>query len=200
MNRKVIIPITILALVLMVPLVQYTAAPKPQAIPFVGMSLVYYANLNGETEIRTVCVVKYNSTTNCVTIRDSQDWADCMEVDVTTREIISVTGSGPWQLPSYAEYWIPTNVDIGSHVNIVNYDAVVTRSTEMSVDGNTVSVWQLQASGMAANGNLWQDTWYYERKTGLWVGTAWILYDPSGQVLGNWGGHLASTNVVLANG
>lgn len=195
MRKKTMIPIMVLVLVLMVPLVQYTTAPKPQAIPFVGMSLVYYVNIQGETQIRTVCVLKYNSTTNCVTIRDSDDWIDWMEVDVTTREVISC--SGTWLVPFYVEYWIPTNIEIGSHVNILNYDAVVIGSTEMSVDGKTVSAWQLQASGINANGNLWQDTWYYEKKTGLWLGAAWIMYDSSGQGLGNWGGHLGSTNVVL---
>lgn len=199
MNRKIIISIMILALVLIVPVVQYTSAPKPQAIPFVGMSMTYYAIAGGETEIRTVCILKYNSTTNCVTIRDSQDWADCMEVDVTTREIISVTGSGPWQLPAYVEYWIPTGVSIGSHVTIGNEDFVVAGNARMSVEGNTVSAWQLYASGVRESGNLWQNTMYYEKNTGLWLGAAWILYDSSGQVLGNWGGHLASTNVVLTD-
>jgi len=197
MNKKILIPIMVLALVLMVPLFQYATAPKPQTIPFVGMSLVYYANLQGETQIRTVCVLKYNSTTNCVTIRDSDDWIDWMEVDITTREIISVTGSGPWQLPAYVEYWIPTGVSIGSHVTIGNEDFVVTGNARMSVEGNTVSAWQLYASGVRASGNLWQNTMYYEKNTGLWLGAAWVLYDSSGQVLGNWGGHLVSTNVVL---
>jgi hypothetical protein len=122
-----------------------------------------------------------------------------MEVDITTREIISVTGTGPWQLPAYVEYWIQTNIDIGSHVVIGNNDFTVTGNTEISVDGNTVSAWQLHASGINANGNLWQNTMYYEKKTGLWLGAAWVMYDSNGQILGNWGGHLASTNVVLAD-
>jgi hypothetical protein len=192
MNKKIMIPIMVLVLVLMVPLVQYTTAPKPQAIPFVGMSLVYYANVNGETQIRTVCVLKYNSTTNCVTIRDANA---VMEVDVGTREVKWC--SEPWLTGSYVEYWIPTSIEIGSHVNTLIYDAVVIDSTEMSVDGKTVSAWQLHASGTREDGTLWQDTWYYEKKTGLCVGAAWIMYDSSGQVLNNWGGHLVSTNVAL---
>lgn len=192
MNQKILVAIMVLVLVLIVPLLQYTTALKPQAIPFVGMSLVYYANYNGETQIRTTCVLKYNLTTNCVTIRDDDA---VMEVDVGTREVKWCSES--WLTGSYVEYWIPTDIEIGSHVNTFIYDAVVIGYTEISVCGKTVSVWQLHASGTYADGNLWQDTWYYEKKTGLCVSAAWIKYDPNGQVMGNWGGHLASTNVAL---
>lgn len=195
MKKKILIPIMIIVLVLMVPLFQYATAPKPQAIPFVGMSMVYYAIAGGETEVRTICVLKYNSTTNIVTVRDSQDLFDWMEVDVTTREVMSCTGT--MQVPFYVEYWIPTNIDVGSHVNILNHDAVVVGSTEISVSGKTVSAWQLYDHGVTADGRLWQDTWHYEKKTGLLLSAAFIMYDSSGQGLGNWGGHLASTNVVL---
>jgi len=187
--------------VLMVPLFQYSTAPAvfppKQGIPFVGMSLVYFGNNRGDTEIRTVAVLKYNSTTNCVTVRDSQDLLDSMEVDVGTREVKWC--SGTWQSlyptlwPIYVEYWIPTNIELGSHVRILMYDAVVIESTELSVCGKTISVWQLQAY----YGPGHQDTWYYEKKTGLWVGAAWILYDADGRVIANWGGHLVSTNVAL---
>lgn len=196
MNKKIIIPIMLLILVLMLPLIQYATAPKPKAIPFVGMSMTYVAvDWNGNSDIRTVSVLAYDSTENCFTIRDSQDQFDLMTIDVATREVILC--SGTWPVPFYAEYWIPTNIGIGSNVDILDYDAVVIGSTEVSVCGKTVSVWQLHASKMNGDGNLLQDTWYYEKKTGLWVGAAWIIYDSSGDILGNWGGHLISTNVVL---
>lgn len=196
MNKKIMIPIVVLILVLMVPLIQYTTAPKPKAIPFVGMNMVYVAvDWDGNSEIRTVSVLAYDSTANLVTIRDSQDQFDWMTVDVTTREVTWC--SGTWEAGFYVEYWIPTNIRIGSHVDILTYDAVVIGSTEMSVCGKTVSAWQLHASGVT-DGNPWQDTWYYEKKTGLWLGAAWIKYDSSGEVLYNWGGHLVSTNVALA--
>jgi len=200
MNKKILIPMMVLILVLIVPVLQYATAPKPQAIPFVGMNMVYVAvDWDGNTEIRTVSVLAYDSTTNCVTIRDSQDQIDSIKVDVTTREVISC--SGTWPVPFYVEYWIPTNIKIGSHLMILDADAVVIGSTKLSVCGKTASVWEIQIKYTDGKvGEYGQDTWYYEKETGLWVGAAWVEYDSNGEVVANWGGHLVSTNVVLPEG
>jgi len=165
-------------------------------VPFVGMSMVYYGvDWNGYTEIRTVSVLRYDAEANHVIIRDSQDVFDVMEVDLSTREVEHHTGWGSFD-PFYVEYWIPTDVKMGSQIKILNYDAVVIGSTKMCVDGRVIDVWQLQASGENDDGSLWQDTWYYDKKTGLWVAAAWIVWDNDG-VVNNWGGHLVSTNAVL---
>lgn len=170
--------------------VNLTAA-KSRTIPFVGMSLVYYAvGLNGDTEIRTVSVLRYDSEANQVVVRDSNDLVDVIVIDLDTRLVVDQTGS------CYVEYWIPTDVKKGSHVNIGGYDAVVIGSTRMCVDGRVVDVWQLQGYGQDEEAN-WQDTWYYEKKTGIWVAAAWIKWDNEGNVLASWGGHLVSTNAVL---
>lgn len=176
------------------------AKSKPE-IPFVGMSLVYYAvDYNGDTQIRTISVLRYDEATNCVTMRDSflGDW---MIIDVGTREF--VWSSGYWK-PSYVEYWIPTNVKVGSHVGILDSDAVVTGSTVLSVEGNHVRVWELQATYTAGGGSTiyGQTTWYYEKRTGLWIAAAWVEWDENGIPLSdrNWGGHLVSTNVNLIEG
>lgn len=166
------------------------------AFPFVGMSMVYDGvDSGGNTEIRSICVLRYDAVKNHVTIRDSQDVFDVMEVDLGTRVVESHTGWGSFD-PFYVEYWIPTNVGLGSHVKILNYDAVVSGYTNMCVDGRVVNVWQLQASGVRSEG-LWQDTWYYDQRTGLLLSAAWVVWDVNGNVVYNWGGHLVSTNVVL---
>jgi len=174
-------------------------AAKSRAIPFVGMSLVYYAvDWNGETNIRTVSVLRYDSEENQVVVRDSLDSFDVGVIDLDTRLVVDLTGNWPgWPADDiYVEYWIPTDIKKGSHVSILYYDAVVIGSTQMCVDGRVVDVWQLRASGQDEEGD-WQDTWYYEKKTGLWVAAAWIRWDSEGNVLANWGGHLVSTNAVL---
>jgi len=177
------------------------AQRKPE-IPFVGMSLVYYAvDWNGDTQIRTVSVLRYDEATNCVTIRDSS-FGDWMIVNVENREVVWSSG---WK-PHYVEYWIPTKVRVGSHVGILDGDAVVTGSAVLSVEGDRVRVWQLQTTytRTADDGSTiyGQDTWYYEKRTGLWIAAAWIEWDENGIPLSdrNWGGHLVSTNVNLIEG
>lgn len=180
------------------------AQRKPE-IPFVGMSMTYYAvDWNGNAEIRTVAVLRYDPATNCVTVRDSQNQFDFMIVNVENRGI--VWSSGTWELGFYVEYWIPTDIKVGSHVGILNLDAVVTGSTVLSVEGNHVRVWQLQATyTYTADGGATiygQATWYYEKRTGLWIAAAWIEWDENGIPPSdrNWGGHLVSTNVNLIEG
>ena len=175
-----------------------TAIIRP-AFPFVGMSMVYYGvESSGETEIRTISVLRYDSVNNHVIIRDSQDVFDVTMVDLRTREVESTTGwEWPFTKPYYVEYWIPTYVRLGSQVKILNYDAIVTGSTKMCVDGRLIDVWQLQASGPYRDTAYFtQDTWYYDQRTGLLVAAAWIVYDGDAVVY-NWGGHLVSTNAVL---
>jgi len=186
----------IVALAALVPFLLSLVAARRQAIPFVGMSMVYYAvDWNGETQIRTVSVLRYDAGTNHVIVRDSEDQFDVMEVDLGTREVVRHTGGWPYEL--YVEYWIPTNINTGSHVNILSYDAVVVGSTEMRVDGRDITVWKLQVSYQSDGGVSGQDTWYYDKSTGLWVAAAWVEWDSGGNVISNWGGHLVSTNVVL---
>lgn len=198
MNGRTALFFGCLLMLSMVAGINLTAA-KSRAIPFVGMSLVYYAvDWNGVPEIRTVSVLRYDSTENQVVVRDSQDSFDVGVIDLDTRLVVDLTGTWPdWPAEGvYVEYWIPTDVKEGSHVGILNYDAVVIGSNQMCVDGRIVDVWQLQASGQDEGIN-WLDTWYYEKKTGLWVAAAWIRWDSEGNVLANWGGHLVSTNAVL---
>jgi len=200
--------IVLLIAVLMVPLFQYSTAPvvfpPEQRIPFVGMSLLYYTVEAGDSVIRHVCVFGYNETTNCVIVRDSTDWWDTMEVDVNTREIKWCTGKAwiPAQpLTFYVEYWIPTNINIGSHVPIHYWHAVVIGSTKLSVCGKTVDVWQLQASGVTwwqKEDEYFQYTWYYEKKTGLLVSGAFVMFEGYGEIVNpGFAGHLVSTNVAL---
>lgn len=176
------------------------AKRKPE-IPFVGMSLVYNAvDYNGDAQIRTISVLRYDEATNCVTVRDSQDQFDLMIVNVENRGI--VWSSGTFKT-TYVEYWIPTDVKVGSHVGILDYDAVVTGSTVLSVEGDHVRVWELQATYTAGEGTIYgQDTWYYEKRTGLWIAAAWVEWDENGIPISdrNWGGHLVSTNVNLIEG
>jgi len=176
------------------------AKSKPE-IPFVGMSMTYYAvDWNGDAEIRTVSVLRYDEATNCVTIRDSQDSMDSMIVNVENRGIM--WSSGTWKT-TYVEYWIPTDVRVGSHVGILDADAVVTGSAVLSVEGDHVRVWELQATYTAGEGTIYgQTTWYYEKRTGLWIAAAWIEGDEDGIPISgrNWGGHLVSTNVNLIEG
>lgn len=201
MNKKFLIPILVLSLLLTVPLFQYSAKPEEfppkQGIPFVGMSMVFYGvDWEGNTDIQTICVLKYNSTTNTVTIRDSMDACDLMEVDVATREVIWSTGE--YELPFYVDCWIPTDIKIGSVVWVMDYDAVTIGDTQFSVCGKAIDVWILQGSRVIDEyGTISQCTWYFEKKTGLRVGGIWIVYDSEGRVIMNWGGHLVSTNVPL---
>ena len=182
-----------------------TATVRP-AFPFVGMSMVYYGvdsgeggvGSNGNTEIRTISVLRYDADNNHVIIRDSQDVFDVTVVDLRTREVESTTGwDWAFTKPYYVEYWIPTYVRLGSQVKILNYDAIVTGSTKMCVDGRVIDVWQLQASGVYRDTTYpMQDTWYYDQRTGLLVAAAWIVY-AGDAVVYNLGGHLVSTNAVL---
>lgn len=140
-------------------------AEERMRIPFIGMSLVYYGvDWNGETEIRTVSVLRYDKETNQLVVRDSQDTIDIAWINPDTREIVKYTGGWSPE-PIYVEYWIPTDISVGPHVSILQYDAVVVGSTRMCVDGRPVYVWKLQANGIDEYGNHWQGTWYYEVKT-----------------------------------
>lgn len=176
-------------------------------VPFVGMTLVFSAcegwqsgPMAGGNEIRTVNVLYYNETTNHVIIRDSgTDWLDTMEVDLVTREIVWCSG---WEIapPWYEEYWIPTNIGLGSHVPILVFDAVVVGSTTLSVDGVPVEVWQLQAVWQPPEpGRVQQTIWYYEKQTGIWVAASFVILDSldGHTVYKSWGGTLISTNVMF---
>jgi len=201
MNRKLMVLgiAAIVSVAIALTTVSTLSAQKKPEIPFVGMSMTYYAvDWNGNTELRTVSVLRYDSATNCVTIRDSQDGIDFLIVNVGTREVVWHSGSFSPE-PFYVEYWIPTNIGIGSHVNILDYDAVVTGSAVLSVEGNLVNAWQLKVTYTSGDGATiyGQVSYYYEKRTGLWVGAAWVEWDEDGMPIRNWGGHLASTNVAL---
>lgn len=180
--------LAILALSALLPAVGSLVAKKKQEIPFEGMSLVYCAIWDDKTDVRTVSVLRYDAGTNHVTTRDSAP-PFVAEVDLDTRELV---GYSP---PIYVEYWIETDIKMGSQVKILHYDAEVIGSMKMCVDGRVVDVWQLQDT-YEEDGVFGQDTWYYDKETGLWVAAAWVEWD-SEPVIGNWGGHLVSTNVVL---
>jgi hypothetical protein len=188
--------LVILALATILSLTPSICAAKQQKIPFVGMSMVYSAvGRYGEAEIRTVSVLSYDEDNNKVIVRDSHDRFDVMEVDLGTREVVRHTGSWPFKL--YIEHWIPTKIKKSSYVKILNTDAVVVGSTVMRVDDRDIQVWELRFSYQLDDGVNGQNTWYYDKNTGLWVAAAWVEWDNEGNVIGSWGGHLMSTNVVL---
>ena len=188
--------LVILVLATILFLIPSLAAAKQQKIPFAGMSMVYYAvGGYGEVEIRTVSVLSYDEEKNKVIIRDSHDRFDVMEVDLATREVVHHTGSWPFEL--YIQHWIPTKIKKGSYVKILNTDAVVVGSTVMRVDDQDLKVWELRFSYQLDDGVNGQNTWFYDKNTGLWVASAWVEWDKEGNVSGTWGGHLMSTNVVL---
>jgi len=203
MKRKLValgiasIAAILLFAVTVTPALHAISKPEITKIPFVGMSMVYYANTNfnydsfkmGNFLCRPVVVLKYYPETNSVLIRDENSW---MLVYVENREVYWATGWMEQWVPFTVEYWIPTNVKIGSHVNTGGLDAVVTGSKVLSVEGKSVDCWQLYAAGTG-----WQDTWYYEKRTGLWIAASWVQWDEDGTLLNSWGGHLASTNVAL---
>jgi hypothetical protein len=171
-------------------------AAKKQKIPFVGMSMVYYAvGAYGEAEIRTVSVLSYDEDKDKVIIRDSQDRFDVMEVDLGTREVVRHTRTWPFEL--YIEHWVPTNIKKGSYVKILNTDALVVGSKVMHVNDLKIKVWELRSSYRLDEGINGQNTWFYDKNTGLLVAAAWVEWDKEGNVIGTWGGHLMSTNVVL---
>lgn len=188
--------LAILVLATILSLTPSLGAAKQQKIPFVGMSMVYYAvDRYGEAEIRTVSVLSYDEERNQVTVRDSHDRFDVMVVDLATREVVRHTGSWPFEL--YIEHWIPTKIKKGSYVKILNTDAVVVGSTLMRVDDRDIQVWELRFYYQLDDGVNGQNTWYYDKNTGLRVAAAWVEWDKEGNVIGNWGGHLMNTNVVL---
>jgi len=176
------------------PLLLAKEGPK---IPFVGMSMTYYSNAMGSFVSRQVVVLKHYPETNSVLLRDGPDW---MKVNVATREVFWATGWSADKVPFAVEFWIPTNIKMGSRVKILWLEAEVIGSAVLSVEGKRVECWQLYSSGTEnPDGNLYytQTTWYYEKSTGLWIAASWVEWDETGEPLANWGGHLASTNVPL---
>lgn len=170
-------------------------------MPFVGMTLVYAALRGNQAETRIVNVLYYNATTNTVIVRDSEPgWVDTMQVSLTDRKIIWYSGTCPdCGSEIYEEYWIPKNVHMGSHVPILNFDAVVVGSKTLNVDGKTVSAWQLQAVYVDHDqGRVIQDTWYYAKSNGVWVGASFVIIDANDghTVYQSWGGTLVSTNAL----
>ena len=117
---------------------------------------------------------------------------DWMMVYVENREVYWAMGWYENMVPFGVEFWIPTDVRVGSHVGILGYDAIVTGSTVLSIEGKPVDCWKLYATGTGT-----QDTLYYEKRTGLWIAASWVAWDENGTPINNWGGHLASTNVPL---
>ena len=168
---------------------QALRAKGPPQIPFVGMSLTYYANALGNFVPRPVTVLKYYPETNSVLIRDA---ADYMLVYVENREAYWATGWYETQVPFAVEYWIPTDIKIGSHVKIYQHEAEVIGSAVLSVEGKSVDCWQLYAAW-----DDWQVTSYYEKITGLWIAASGVLWDENGTPAWEWVGHLASTDVAL---
>jgi hypothetical protein len=201
--KGIAIPLLIVATVILASISPAHTATASK-VPFVGMTLAYSAIRGNETDFRLVNVLYQNASTNHVIIRDSEpDWFDVMEVDLTTRQILWWSGSFESSSPIYEEYWIPTEVDIGSHVPVLDFDAVVVGSTTLSVCGNAVGVWHLQASFLVPTQHqLIQDTWYYEKQTGILVAASFVILDSTDwhTVYQSWGGTLTSTNVSFPPG
>ena len=190
MKRKLIVLgiAAIVSVTISLTTVSTLSAHKKPEIPFVGMSMTYYANAYGNFVSRPVTVLKYYPETNSVLLRDGSDW---MTIDVATREVLWTSG-GFYNVGDAVEYWIPTNVRIGSHVKIGSLEVEVIGSAVLSVEGKSVDCWQLYTT----SSNM-QDTWYYEKRTGLWIAASWVMWDGDGTPLNSWGGHLASTDVNL---
>jgi hypothetical protein len=207
MKNKLLISILIVSLlsviiaaVIFLPSTKKADAPKP---PFDGMSLTYYGNASGSFFSKQVVVLRYNAASDTVVIRDEDA---TMEVDLPSREVLWATGWVGDQLNQtgalYSEYWIPTNVEIGDVIKVYVREAKVVDSTVLAVEGNPVEVWELYSSydgvdkdGVPVNG---KETRYYEKSTGLWVGTSWAEFYEDGRVASSYGLHLASSNVALA--
>jgi hypothetical protein len=190
MKRKLIVLgiAAIVSVAIALTTVSTLSAQKKPEIPFVGMSMTYYANAYGNFVSRPVAVLKYYPETNSVLLRDGSDWRT---IDVATREILWTSG-GFYNVGDAEEFWIPTNIRIGSRVKIGGLEVEVIGSAVLSVEGKSVDCWQLYATW-----DDMQDTWYYEKKTGLLIAASWVMWDGGGTPLNSWGGHLASTDVAL---
>jgi len=199
--KRIVIALVAIALVSLVP-ISLAAAPPQPTMPFVGMTLVYSVIRGDQAETRVVNVLFYNATTKTVIVRDSTPaWLDVMQISLATREIVWYSGTctGCGSDPIYAEYWIPTKVHMGSHVPILNFDAVVIGSKTLSVSGKTVSAWQLQTVYVdEVAGRVVQDTWYYAKSDGVWIGASFVVIDAidGHTVYQSWGGTLLTTNAL----
>lgn len=171
-------------------------------IPFDGMSNTYDANVFGNAITSHRVVLLHDQEENTVILRSDQT---VMEVDVATREILWAT-DWPWgeyQGGEYVEDWIPTDVQPGDVVLIGAYEAQVVGSRTLAVEGHPVETWELHASYERAdeegNSIYGKVTWYHDKVTGLWIAGTWAeFYDEAGwTVIGNWGGHLSSSNVLI---
>jgi hypothetical protein len=167
------------------------------------MSLTYYGNASGTFVTKHVVVLKHNKTTNTVTIRDDNDF---MEVDLASREVLWATGRIGERLNKkgsfHVAYWIPTYVGVGDVVKVSVQDFGVVDSAVLSVDGKPVEAWKLYVSYESVDGAgtpvTGKETRYYEKNTGLWIGTSWAEFYEDGRVAGNYGVHLESSNVPLS--
>ena len=171
-------------------------------VPFDGMSLTYNGNASGKFVSKHVVVLRHNVTANTVTIRDEEA---LMEVDLATREVLWATAWVGDRLAErgviYSEYWIPTDIEIGDVVKVYLHDLVVVDSTVLAIEGLPVDVWKLYVSYEGVDGTgipiFGKETRYYEKSTGLWIATSWAEFYEDGRVAGNYGLHLASSNVAF---
>jgi len=190
--RFVILGVSVAAMLCVLALAPAARSLGGRPIPFVGMSMTYYANRGGDFVSRPVVVLSYDAQSNTVLIRDGTDW---LRVNVATREITWSTSS-LYKVGDAVEYWIPTNVRVGSLVKIISDQARVVGSATLSVQGRNVLCWQLYIAWTDSSGKIVaEDTWYYEMTKGLWIAASFVQYDSNGLPTFNWGGHLASTNV-----
>ena len=86
---------------------------------------------------------------------------------------------------------------MGPYLKILNMDAVVAGSKVLRVDDLALKVWELKFSYRQDDGIKGHYTWLYDKRTGLLLAVTWIEWNGEGNVIGTWGGHLTSTNVVL---
>ncbi|OQY27536.1 MAG: hypothetical protein B6I38_10035 [Anaerolineaceae bacterium 4572_5.1] len=200
MKKKLLV---IVLLLLVISVLSCSTQKADASIPFDGMSLTYYGNASGTFITKQVIVLRHNTASNTVTIRDE---AEIMEVDLATREVLWATGIIGERLNEtgslYSEYWIPTDIEIGDVVKVFVHDAGVVDSAVLSVEGNPIEVWKLYVSYEGVDGGgvpvFGKETRYYEKNTGLWIATNWAEFYADGRVASSYGLHLASSNVAFS--
>ena len=181
-----------------VPSLMATENHKRTKIPFAGMTMSYQAYCTAFQDAgslpllfsRVVTFYKEPSEPDYIWVRDTyikpDDLSDdrVWKINIETRKIVGQEGYCSFAL-------FPTNLHVGDEV-IGHWGGAFTiiGSQRMSVMGKHVDAW------IACISEEWgYYTFYYEKKTGIWLGGTFVWYD--GDTLNTANHHLVSTNVPL---